>query len=113
MKIVNSLVSFMPNIDGPASCTRRLDAYIAISALRYGAPVWAQISGQKQYQSSVRVHRRLAIRVTSAYRTISYYAICVIASMMPVCLTLSEDKESFQNVRAQEITTHQARRAVQ
>ena len=73
VKIVISLVSFMPYMGGPASCTRRLHADIAISALRYGAPVCAHILRQKQHQSSVnRVQRRLTIRVTSACKTISY-----------------------------------------
>ncbi|XP_052901358.1 uncharacterized protein LOC128307518 [Anopheles moucheti] len=106
MNTANALASFTPNIGGPSSSIRSLHANVATSMLRYGAPVWAHILTEKQHQNAVnKVYRRLAMRVASAYRTISYEAVCVIANMMPLCIILEEDRKNFRQARSGEPLT--------
>ena len=114
MKAVNALAAFTPNIGGPSNSNRRHHANCAISVLRYGRPVWAYILNEKQHQNTVnKVHRKLAMRVTSAYRTISYEAVCVIATMMPLYITLEVDSKTFQKSRVGESFTQRLQRKPQ
>jgi hypothetical protein len=45
------------------------------------------------------VHRLAVMRVVSAYRTVSYDAACVIAGMMPICMTIKEDAKCGESKR--------------
>lgn len=71
------------------------------SLLRYGGAAWIGALETKRNRSRLSsVHRLSAMRVVSAYRTISYEAVCVIAGMMPICIVIKEDSECF-HTRAQ------------
>lgn len=96
-KAVNTIARIMPNVGGPRSSKRRLLASVAVSILRYGVPVWAAAVKTKRNRRMLNsTFRLMAIRVASAYRTISSEAVCVIAGMMPICITLAEDVECYE-----------------
>ena len=68
-----------------------------ISMLRYGVPAYGAALNTKRNQRKLNsMFRLIAIRVASAYRTISSEAVCVIAEMIPICITLAEDIECYQ-----------------
>lgn len=96
-KAMNAVARIMPNIGGPRSSTRRLLASVSTSILRYGAPAWAAALKTKRNRGKLdSAFRLMAVRVASAYRTISSEAVCVIAGMLPICITLAEDIECYQ-----------------
>ncbi|XP_052561918.1 uncharacterized protein LOC128092324 [Culex pipiens pallens] len=91
-KAIMALSRIMPNNAGPRSSRRRLLASVATSILRYGGPVWWTALGTKRNRALLdRTQRLMAIRVASAYRTISSEAVGVIAGMIPIGITLEED----------------------
>ncbi|XP_062535228.1 uncharacterized protein LOC134204423 [Armigeres subalbatus] len=109
-KAMSAIARIMPNVGGPRSSTRRLLASVSSSILRYGVPAWGNAleikRNRRRLQSAFRL---MAIRVASAYRTISSEAVCVIAGMVPICISLAEDIECYhrkdtRNVRKMERT---------
>lgn len=60
---------------------------VAQSIMLYGAEVWADSFINHKYKNRmISVHRRYALRVASAYRTVSHAAILVIAGMISIDL---------------------------
>jgi hypothetical protein len=88
----------MPNRGGPKSSSRRLIASVVTSILRYGCVAWAHAVERKCNSVKVnRVHRLAVLRVASAYRTVSYDAVCVIAGMLPILLVIREDCACYKS----------------
>ncbi|XP_055633685.1 uncharacterized protein LOC129774021 [Toxorhynchites rutilus septentrionalis] len=86
----------MPNNAGPSSSKRRLLASVATSILRYGGPAWtAALKLQQNRRLLNRTYRMTAMRVASAYKTISAEVVCVIAGLVPIEITLSEDSVCY------------------
>ena len=84
-KAVAALGRLMPNIGGPLPCKRRLLMSSVQSVLLYGAEVWAHALEKRAYRDRLsRVQRRGALRVASAYRTVSEPAVMVIAGVLPI-----------------------------
>lgn len=93
-----AIARIMPNKAGPRSSTRRLIASVVTSILRYGCVAWASALERKRNTVKInRVYRLAAVRVVSAYRTISYDAVCVIASMIPIRLVILEDCRCYES----------------
>ncbi|XP_065078345.1 uncharacterized protein LOC135701463 [Ochlerotatus camptorhynchus] len=85
-KAINAIPIIMPNNSGPSSSS------VSSSILRYGGPAWVSALETKQNQNKLSgTFRLMAMRVVSAYRTISSEAVCVIAGMIPIGITLAED----------------------
>ena len=96
-KAINALARIMPNSYGPSSSKRRLLASVSSSILRYGGPAWVTALQTKRNQVKLNsTFRLMAMRVASAYRTISSDAVCVIAGMIPMGITLEEDSECYK-----------------
>ena len=96
-KAINALTRMMPNRMGPRSSKRRLLANVVTSILRYGGPSWIPALNTMGNQKTLRrPHRLAALRVVSAFRTVSYDAACVLAGMIPIRLLLLEDNECYQ-----------------
>ena len=96
-RAANAVARIMPNVGGPRSSKRRLLACVSSSVLRYGVPAWGAALETKRNQKKLNsTFRLIVIRVASAYRTISSEAVCVIAGMIPICITLAEDIECYQ-----------------
>ena len=93
---IKSLSRMMSNRSAVHSQVRRLIAGVALSIIRYGVPAWAvALKAEYNVKKLIRVHRLMCLRVASAYRTISYEAVCVIAGMMPIDILLEEDVECY------------------
>jgi hypothetical protein len=97
-RTMGNLMRLMPRTDGPRSCKRRILASVGESILLYAAPVWAE---DTQYSSRrerlLRVQRRAAVGITSAYRTVSTAAVLVVASMMPIHLQAKERNDRYRS----------------
>ena len=92
-----NLARLMPNIGGPREAKRRLVASVVHSKLLYAAPVWANALQNHAIQKRLFSAQRLvALRVVSAYRTISTSAVLVLASVPPIDLLAEERQEIFQ-----------------
>jgi len=83
--MVAALGRLMPNIGGPSGRRRRLYASIVQSVIMYGAPVWALDIGRNRRlrERLAAVQRRVALRVISAYRTVSRDAAAILAGLLP------------------------------
>jgi len=82
---VAALGRLMPNIGGPGGRRRRLYAGVVQSIIMYGAPVWADDIGRsrKLRERLAAIQRRIALRVISAYRTVSRDAAAILAGLLP------------------------------
>lgn len=91
----------MPNLRGPAECKRRLYANVLASIALYGAPIWSD--SLEVSQSGKRIYRRfqrtVALRVCSAYRTVSFDAATLMARMPPWDLVAAERKRTFNRIK--------------
>lgn len=100
-KVVRALSGLMPNLKGPGEHKRRLYANVVTSVLTYGAPVWSDALGAcKKNQAPLRrLSRTLAVRVVSAYRTISYEAATLLARMPPLPLLARLRKRVYYRLK--------------
>ena len=82
-----------------AKITRRLKhealkiIYIGgiLPLLLYGATVWKSVLNKHCYKAKlIRIQRLINTRIAEAYRTVSYEALCVIASMKPIHIKVEE-----------------------
>ncbi|XP_046742524.1 uncharacterized protein LOC124409152 [Diprion similis] len=93
MVVAASIGRLMPNIGGPVSGRRRLLASVTYSVPLYGAPVWADaLSTQRNRSRLEAAGRACALRVVSAYRTVSTPAAMVLAGLIPLHLLAAERK---------------------
>ncbi|XP_046684892.1 uncharacterized protein LOC124370649, partial [Homalodisca vitripennis] len=71
-KAVKILSRLMTNVGGPAEGKRRVLMYVTNSVMLYGCEIWTDALRQKRYgRNVVTVQRRGALRISSAYRTVS------------------------------------------
>jgi len=85
------LTRLMANVGGPSASKRKLISSVVTSIILYGAPIWSralEISKAREQLESVQ--RTLALRVCSAYRTVSKEAAFVIANMPPITLVAKQ-----------------------
>lgn len=61
-----------------------------MSKMLYGVSCWEKRMGETAWNKLERLQRRIAIRTASAYRSVSYSAIAVVASMPPLRLKAKE-----------------------
>ena len=96
-KVYTGLARMLCNTGGPRSSRRLLLARVVSSTLLYGAQIWANaLELQENKRRMQSVYRLTALRVISAFRTVSYDATCVIAGMMPVDIVTDEAKRLFE-----------------
>ena len=106
-----SLARMMANTGGPRSSRRLLLARVITSMLLYGAQIWAEALKQKGNMRKMQsVHRLTAIRVTSAFRTVSGDAVSVIAGMTPMDIAADEMRRLYKAKCDAEMTTDVRRR---
>ena len=59
--------------------------------ISYGAPIWIDAIKKKHNAAKLkRVQRLVLIRVTKAFRTTSYEALCILTRTMPITLELDK-----------------------
>lgn len=96
-QIITQLSKLMANIGGPLPKKRKLLMEASNSILLYGAEIWADTLKVKQRANQLlSVQRRSALRVTSAYRTVSEAAVMVIAGMVPIDIQAEERKKIYE-----------------
>ena len=92
-----SLARLMPNIGGSREVKRGLVASVVHSRLLYAAPIWAKaLQNHAIYRRLFSAQRIVALRIVSAYRTVSMSAALVLASVPPIDLLAKERLETFQ-----------------
>lgn len=99
-KTAQALSRILPNIGGPSTAKRQLLSSVVHSQLLYAAPIWQPLLDHRAdsdipIKGDYAVHmkaaqRQMALRVTRAYRTVSFEAVTLIASMPPITLLAKE-----------------------
>lgn len=98
-KTIKALSSLMPNIGGPRASKRKILSCVAHSQILYGAPVWhTVVRNKKLLRKLTSIQRKMALRICSAYRTVSADGACVIAGIPPIELQIHERKERYLGV---------------
>ncbi|CAI6360351.1 unnamed protein product [Macrosiphum euphorbiae] len=95
--IATQLSRIMPNVGGPREDRRRLLSSVVHSVLLYGAPSWAHtldlIPGNVKLLNQTQ--RKILLRRTCAYITVSGAAVNVLASTPPADLLARERETEF------------------
>ena len=88
---VSKLARLMPNIGGPKTTKRQIMCNAVNSILLYASPVWSSALKRKQNVIALeRIQRKMLLRITCAYRTVSNRALQVIAGALPIDLQIKE-----------------------
>lgn len=91
-----ALSRLMLNTRGPRHNVRKLLAGVLKSVILYGAEVWATACDTPSYIKGIRsVYRLCALRVCSAFRTVSEDAALVISGLDPIDLLVQESSSSI------------------
>ena len=87
----------MPNIGGPKQKIRALLSSVVTSVLTYGIPIWADVLRTQDLRRKIASEYRLsALRVASAFRTVSEDAVCIIAGMLSIEVLSEERRALYQ-----------------
>lgn len=90
-KALSHISRLMPNIGGPRENSRHILSNVVQSIILYGSSAWQRALNKKVYLNTLlSVQRKVAIRITSAYRTTSTKAILMIARTPPIDLLVEE-----------------------
>lgn len=97
-KMTAALSRLMPNVRGPSKRRRRLYAEVIHSLIIYGSPVWASVMTRNRKTSGdvQRVQRRLALRVISAYRTVSHEAAGILVRIIPGDILANRHRRMYE-----------------
>ncbi|GBP95720.1 hypothetical protein EVAR_70148_1 [Eumeta japonica] len=91
----------MPNVGGPKQSRRRLLSSVVTSILTYGISIWADaLEIQEAWRKAGPVYRLSALRVASAFRTISQEAVCVISGTLPLRVLAAERRALYRRKRS-------------
>ena len=116
-KVSAALARLMPNVGGARASRRMLLASVPKSIMLYASPIWASALKMKTYgRKMASVYRLGALRVISAYRTVSDEAAGVISGMLPIDIIANErsrlwhgSSDSRLVVRAESLSEWQRR----
>lgn len=104
-RVASALGRLMPNLRGPSEVKRILYANVIMSVITYGAPVWWEAmspvtaSARRRQAPLLRVQRFAALRVISAYRTVSLEASLLLARMPPLYLLVAYYYRTYLRIR--------------
>lgn len=100
-KTTAQLSRLMANVGGPLQNKRRLLMETSNSILLYGCEIWGEtMRCKKRANALLAVQRASALRITSAYRTVSDAAVFVIAGIIPVDLKILERMNIWRKKQA-------------
>lgn len=109
-KIAAALTRLMPNIGGPKEGKRRVLCSVVHSILLYAAPIWYEtLSIKKNLMMLQKTQRKIALRVISAYKTVSTEATLVIASIIPFHLLARERDTVHRSGEGKNVAANEAR----
>lgn len=101
--MTKSLNVIMSNKRAPRPSKRRVIASTVVSSILYAVPVWwPSVEIKRNLRRLTGVHRRLLLGVVSAYRTVSYEALCVLSGVPPIDLMALSRVERMQGIEVQE-----------
>lgn len=104
------LSRLMANIGGPNYSKRKLMMATTQSILLYGCEIWADaLQAKYRRKMLAAVQRTAALRVASAYRTVSEPAVLVISATIPIDLLAEERKELWRIRRQIQRTNRETR----
>lgn len=99
-KAVTALARLMPNMNGPSPAKRRTLMGVVHSILLYGSEIWADaLLADKYRRKLASIQRKGALRIASAYRTVSEAAVLVIAGIVPIDIQAMERKRVYHRHR--------------
>ncbi|XP_018311666.1 uncharacterized protein [Mycetomoellerius zeteki] len=101
-KKMAAAISRLTNIGGPGERRRRMYASVVMSVIQYGLPIWAQTVARDRsiIRDVGRLERQLALRVTRAYRTISYDAAALLSRIVPIVYNSNRHRRAYLRRRA-------------
>ncbi|XP_015112259.1 uncharacterized protein LOC107037939 [Diachasma alloeum] len=114
-----TLSRLMPNIGGPKQRRRALLLSVITSVLTYGIATWVDaLQLQESWRKVAPVYRLSALRVASAYRTVSEDAVCVISGMLPIEVLAEERRSLYRRRKSEalsaiELSTEERRKSLQ
>ncbi|XP_049308710.1 uncharacterized protein LOC125777657 [Bactrocera dorsalis] len=92
--ITMALSKLMANTGGPLASRRKLLMDTTQSVLLYGSEIWADtLNVEHRRKVLAKVQRTAALRVASAYRTVSEPAVLVISGVIPIDLLAKERRQ--------------------
>jgi len=92
------LTQILPNLRGPRQRTRRVLATVVTSQLVYGAPFWFPSITAEAMHKMEAVYRRVMLRVSCSYRTLSYDAAAVVSDMLPLAMLAEERQQTYGGI---------------
>ncbi|ERL95852.1 hypothetical protein D910_00462, partial [Dendroctonus ponderosae] len=96
-KSIKSLKCLLPNVGGPSSTKRRVLAMVCQSTVLYGAPAWSSKAFLRINKTRLTAtQRNIALRVCSAYCTVSGRSANVVAGLIPLHLLVEERKRIYE-----------------
>jgi len=100
-KVSRALGRLMPNLRGPKEKKRRLYAGIITSVIMYAAPIWADslIASRDSRRLFRKWQRVVALRVCSAYRSVSFDSGTLLSRLVPYELLAAERARIFWRVQ--------------
>lgn len=94
------LARLMLNIKGPSECKRKLLSTVISAKMLYAAPIWEDAMKVRGLTRKLNSMQRInAIRIVSAYRTVSESAVLVLASLPPIDLLAKERREVYEIIK--------------
>ncbi|XP_044591405.1 uncharacterized protein LOC123269637 [Cotesia glomerata] len=105
-----SLARLMPNVGGPKQSRRLLLSSVVTSVLTYGESIWTDtLETQESWRKADPIHRQSALRVASAFRTISEEVVCAIAGTLPLRVLKEERRALYQRKRSSALSSEELR----
>lgn len=103
-KMMNGLKGILQNIKGPRENKRRLYVNAVQSCMLYGCPHWYEsyLTDPKMLRPYQSINRQLALRVVSAYKTVSKVAVEILAKMPPIEMIVQALAEAYLEIRRHE-----------
>ena len=93
-RVANALARPMPNKSGPRQPRRKPLASVVTSILKYWIAIWGGALKIVKYRRKMAAVNRLSgLRVSSAFRTVSDDAVCIIAGLWPIEILAVERKQ--------------------
>lgn len=90
-KIISALSKLIPVVKGPKASKRKILCRVGHSILIYGAPLLSKALKSKRHLNLFqKCQRKMALRICSAYRTVSTEAALVIAGVTPIRIMVKE-----------------------
>lgn len=108
-KMIQNISKILPNISAAKHRKRLLLSNAVHSIILYGVPIWAHRMSRQGWTVLSRVQRRIALRVASAYRTVSGDALLVVTGIPPIELQAQLRKSAYDHRNEEERDTSRTR----